>query len=129
MTYTFMILLMIFCHVIADYNLQGWLASAKQKDWWKKNSPDKLYENDYNCALLMHSFSWSFMIMLPIAIYVGFEVGAMFIIGIIINTALHASVDDMKANQKVINLWWDQIIHLAQIACTASIFIAKNAMF
>lgn len=128
MTYTFMILLMIFCHIVDDYYLQGWLASAKQKDWWKKNAPDKLYENDYIWALLMHSFSWSFMIMLPIAIYVGFEVGAMFLVALILNMAVHAVVDDMKANQKLINLWADQIVHLIQIACTAIIFIARNTM-
>lgn len=40
----FVYLLMIFCHIIDDYNLQGWLASAKQKEWWKKNAPEKLYE-------------------------------------------------------------------------------------
>ena len=36
---------MIFCHIIDDYYLQGWLASAKQKIWWEKNAPDpKEYE-------------------------------------------------------------------------------------
>lgn len=123
MSITFMILLMIFCHIVDDYYLQGWLASAKQKEWWMKNAPGKLYEKDYVWALLMHSFSWSFMIMLPIAIYTGFEVGAMYIVGVILNTAVHALTDDLKANQKFINLWWDQIIHLIQIACTALIFI------
>ena len=27
---------MILCHIIADYNLQGWLASAKQFEGWEK---------------------------------------------------------------------------------------------
>lgn len=27
---------MIFCHIVDDYYLQGWLASAKQKSWWEK---------------------------------------------------------------------------------------------
>lgn len=27
---------MIFCHIVDDYYLQGWLASAKQKSWWKR---------------------------------------------------------------------------------------------
>ena len=56
---------MIFCHIVDDYYLQGWLASAKQKSWWEKNAPEKLYKYDYLAALFMHSFSWSFMIMLP----------------------------------------------------------------
>lgn len=60
----------IFCHIVDDYYLQGWLASAKQKSWWEKNAPDKLYRYDYIVALFMHSFSWSFMIMLVPTVYV-----------------------------------------------------------
>lgn len=123
MNYTFMVVLMIFCHVIADYNLQGWLASAKQKEWWEKNAPGKLYEKDYIWALLTHSFSWSFMIMLPIAwACYGFAVDGMFIFTLLINFIVHAQVDDMKANAKIINLWVDQIIHLIQIGLTAVVF-------
>ena len=40
MNNVFIILCMIFCHIIADYNLQGWLVSAKQKSYWEKNAPD-----------------------------------------------------------------------------------------
>lgn len=61
----FILFTMIFCHIVDDYYLQGWLASAKQKSWWEKNAPGKLYKYDYLAALFMHSFSWSFMIMLP----------------------------------------------------------------
>lgn len=35
----FLLLLMIFCHIVDDYYLQGWLASAKQKKWWEENAP------------------------------------------------------------------------------------------
>lgn len=35
----FIFLLMIFLHIIDDYKLQGWLASAKQKKYWKENAP------------------------------------------------------------------------------------------
>ena len=70
MNYKFIILLsMIFCHIVDDYYLQGWLASAKQKEWWKKNAPEKMYSRDYIMALFMHSFSWAFMIMLIPTIY------------------------------------------------------------
>lgn len=119
----FMVLLMIFCHIVDDYYLQGWLASAKQKEWWKKNAPEEMYKRDYILALIMHSFSWSFMIMLPIALYYGFDVSVMFIVTLILNVIIHALVDDLKANHKLINLWVDQIIHLLQIALTALIFI------
>lgn len=61
---------MLFCHIVDDYYLQGILASMKQKKWWQENAPDKLYEYDYLIALLMHGFSWAFMIMLPIAYWV-----------------------------------------------------------
>jgi hypothetical protein len=103
--------------------LQGWLASAKQKEWWEKNAPDPLYKNDYIWALIMHSFSWSFMIMLPIAVYNGFDICPMFVSMLLLNTALHATIDHMKANMKLINLWHDQIIHMVQILFTAFIFL------
>ena len=38
------IILMIFLHIIADYNLQGWLASAKQKSYWEEYAPSELYK-------------------------------------------------------------------------------------
>ena len=31
------ILLMILGHMLADYTLQGWLAQAKGKSWWRQN--------------------------------------------------------------------------------------------
>ena len=119
----FVMFWMIFMHVIGDYNLQGWLASAKQKEWWEKNSPQKLYRNDYIWALIMHAFSWTFMIMLPIAVDYYFYIDNTFIVIFCVNWVIHAIVDDLKANAKVINLWVDQIIHLAQIIITASILL------
>jgi hypothetical protein len=94
------------------------LASAKQKNWWKKNAPDSLYKHDWSCALLMHSLSWAFMIMLPIAIVQGFYIEADFLYVFIANTVIHAFVDDLKANRRKINLWQDQLLHIGQIAIT-----------
>ena len=68
MNYKFLILLlMVFCHIIDDYYLQGWLADGKQKSWWKAlpNYSDK-YKYDYIMVLLTHSFVWTFCIMLPV---------------------------------------------------------------
>lgn len=31
-----LLIFMIFAHLVDDYYLQGWLASAKQKKWWEK---------------------------------------------------------------------------------------------
>ena len=119
----FLVLSMIFCHIVDDYYLQGWLASAKQKKYWRDNAPDKMYRYDYIWALLMHSFSWSFMVMLPIAFSLSFDVNVLFGSVFAFNVAIHAFTDDLKANKKKINLWVDQIIHLTQIVITAIIFI------
>ena len=119
MNSVFIILCMIFCHIIADYNLQGWLASAKQKSYWEKNAPDEMYKYDYICALVMHSFSWTFMIMLPLMYAVDFKVDSFLLFLFVINILMHAIVDDLKANNKCINLWQDQLIHMCQIAMTA----------
>ena len=119
----FIILAMIFCHIVDDYYLQGWLASAKQKKWWEENAPQKLYNHDYIMALIMHSMSWSFMIMLPIALLMSFNVSILFVIVFILNAVIHALVDNLKANKLQINLITDQLIHLLQIFVTATIFI------
>ena len=119
----FIILAMIFCHIVDDYYLQGWLASAKQKKWWEENAPQKLYNHDYIMALIMHSMSWSFMIMLPIAISMSFNVSMLFVIVFILNAVIHTLVDNLKANKLQISLITDQLIHLSQIFVTATIFI------
>lgn len=117
----FIILLMLFCHIVDDYYLQGWLSSAKQKSWWEKNAPDKMYRNDYKVALICHSFSWSFMIMLPIAIATNWNMGWLFI-AYPINMIIHYIVDDLKANKRKINLIADQSIHFAQICLTFMVY-------
>ena len=119
MSYIFVILCMVFFHVVADYNLQGWLATAKQKSFWRENAPEKLYEYDYICALIMHSISWTFLVMLPIAYVQDFNVGFVYILLFILNVIAHAIVDHMKANDKTINLWVDQILHFVQMFITA----------
>lgn len=116
----FVILWMIFFHIIDDYCLQvGWLSAGKQKSYWKENAPDEIYKYDYIWALIMHSFSWTFMIMLPIAYILQFNVGLAFVVIFIANVAVHAITDNEKANRKTINLWADQLMHILQIALTA----------
>ena len=114
---------MMFCHIIDDFKMQGILASMKQRKWWKENAPDEMYKNDYIIALLEHAFSWTFMIMLPIAIYKTFNITIAFAILFVINVAIHAIIDDLKANKKKINLLTDQYIHILQIAVTFIILI------
>lgn len=111
---------MIQLHIVDDYMLQGILASLKQKQWWEKNYPQELYKNDYKIALLTHAFSWSFMIMI-IPVLVGIYTNNISIVHItvfIVNWIIHAFVDNKKANDLVINLWHDQLLHISQIVMT-----------
>lgn len=126
MSTVFIFMMMVFFHIVDDYYLQGWLASAKQKEYWKKNAPQKIYKYDYVWALIMHSFSWTFMIMLPVAYSYSFDVSVPFVIVFLINMIIHAIIDDLKANKKKINLWVDQLIHLFQIILTSIIFLRSE---
>ena len=119
----FIVILMIFLHIVDDYYLQGWLASAKQKSWWEDNAPEEMYKHDYICALLMHGFSWSFMIMLPIAYMESFDVTVWFAVSLVGNALVHSIVDNAKANKKAINLITDQCIHIFQIVFTALVWL------
>jgi hypothetical protein len=114
---------MLFFHVVADYNLQGWLATAKQKSWWEKQEECRhcmwKYKHDYIMALIMHSISWTFMVMLPIAYVNNFTVDWLFVLIFTINVVAHAVIDHAKANVKKINLVEDQILHLIQISFTS----------
>lgn len=114
---------MLFCHIIDDYYLQGWLASAKQKKYWRElpGYTDK-YKFDYIVALIMHSFSWSFMIMLPVMVINNFCINILFLIVFIANVIIHGVTDNAKANLFKINLVQDQIIHVIQIIITFCIF-------
>lgn len=123
MNAVFAFLLMIFLHIVDDYYLQGVLANMKQKQWWQDNAPASLYRYDYIAALIMHSMSWAFMIMLPIAIKMSFDVGGLFIGVWIVNAIIHGVIDDLKANQHKINLIQDQSVHMVQIVLTAIIFM------
>ena len=112
-------LLMLLCHIIDDFVLQPvCLSKLKQKSWWAQNAPEFMYEKDYQAALVMHGLSWSIMIILPF-IFMCNEVNeyalAFFVM---LNAAIHTIVDDLKANDKKINLQTDQMIHLAQIVIT-----------
>ena len=112
--------LMIFLHIIDDFCLQGIMASMKQKSWWQEHpvGSKPKYKNDYIAALFAHSFSWSFMIMLPVLIWGQWEWPIL-----IANMVTHAVVDDAKANKMQINLIQDQTCHLIQILMTWLFFV------
>lgn len=123
MSPAFILLSMVFCHIIDDYYLQGILAKLKQKSWWQENTPHDLYKHDYIVALIMHAFSWSFMIMLPIFIQSSFQPSWVLIFAFVVNACVHAIVDDLKANKRVINLITDQTCHIAQIISTFALYM------
>ena len=70
-------------------------------------------------ALFMHSFIWSFCVMLPA--WNSFE-NPIWLIMFAANICIHFIVDDFKANRCLISLWQDQLIHMAQIVLTAWAF-------
>ena len=121
----YVLLSMVFCHIVDDYYLQGKLALFKQKSWWEEKAPDEMYKYDYIVALMMHSFSWAFMVMLSVAVSQRLDIGAGFAAMFVANTAIHAIVDDLKANKRKINLVMDQSIHIGQIIVTFLICIAR----
>ncbi len=120
MNFSYLILTMIFFHIVDDYYLQkGLLNNLKQKSWWQENAPEKLYCYDYIVGLAVHGFSWAFMVMLPIAFIKDWDIGASFLVAFVINWFLHSFIDDLKANRHKTNLIQDQLAHIAQIIVTA----------
>ena len=110
---------MLLAHVLDDFVLQPQcLSDLKQKDWWWRKGLSKgQYRFDYLCALLIHSLSWSIMISLPILFLGDPDRGDLYHLKVLfwVNLVIHAVVDELKANLKLINLWVDQVIHIIQI--------------
>lgn len=121
---TFIFLAMIFLHIFDDFFLQSaFLANGKQKGWWKKNAPEPQYKYDYIPCLLSHAFSWTFMMMLPLAWWFEFMLPTGFLVAFIINFFVHAFIDHCKANKRWINLIFDQSVHIIQIIITFTILM------
>lgn len=117
----FILFIMLFLHIVDDYYLQGVLAKMKQKTWWEENAPDPLYKNDYIVALIEHGFSWTFMVMLPIMIWMIYHNQysiSFYVIVFFINWIMHTWIDHLKANIKNCSLLLDQIIHIYQVMMT-----------
>lgn len=104
-----LILLMILGHLVSDYTLQGWLADAKQIAWWRKQTDNPMYRNDWIAGLVCHSLYWSILTFLPL------YNSAHWAWIVICNAITHAIIDHAKANLRVINLCHDQFLHLLQI--------------
>ena len=109
---------MFLCHLLADYPLQGWLAQAKNKLYWK----DTQTPHDWLMALICHAMMWGIMIYLPF-IFIGETdfggwVETLFWLTLPINIIIHIFVDNAKANLHKLDLITDQLIHFLQITTT-----------
>lgn len=143
------LLMMVLMHIIEDFHLQGKMGEMKQKMWWVGQSwksvqelpflNDKLdvhrcnlerYRRDYIPVLLLHGFEWSMFINMPIlaahVIADGWifsdEFVVLFTTSVLVNAAVHAIVDHLKANCLAINLIVDQTAHILQIIATFAVF-------
>ena len=116
----FILASMFFMHAVADFNLQGIMASMKQKTWWQKQEgyDEEDNGNDYKFPLFWHSLQWSFCIMLPLFIANGLKIDFVGLVFFCLNICCHYLIDDAKANKNCINLVDDQIIHILQIVAT-----------
>lgn len=113
---------MLFCHFVGDYLFQKeFLAKFKQRKSWEEYDTEGHYKYDYIVILLVHAFSWAVITYFPLLIE-SKDVSAYFML-ILINTGLHAYIDDLKANKLKINLITDQLLHLGQIVLTIIICI------
>lgn len=116
---TFILFLMIFCHIIADFHIQNsFMANYKQKKEWEGYG--KKYLRDWIPVLAVHAFSWSFFTFLPLLYYVYTKDITFNTLSdtILLNAIVHFIVDDQKCNRFTINLIIDQEMHILQIVLT-----------
>ena len=127
------ILLTVLAHIVEDFHLQGKMADMKQKSWWaeqwaKHNSvapklPPK-YRSDYIIVLILHGMEWSICVSLPALILGDVSLPLAVIVAIVVIMGLtHALIDDLKANRLAINLWTDQLLHMAQLILLLSVLL------
>jgi hypothetical protein len=127
----FLLTCMFYLHIVDDFYLQGILAQLKQKQWWETHYPDKLYKHDWFIALIIHAFSWSFAIMLPIIVYTLYkeqDIAMFYGTSLCLNACIHAITDNAKANQLKISLLQDQCIHFIQILITWAMYLVITSV-
>ena len=122
-------LLTLLLHFFADFNLQiqGTLHDLKSKAWWGKACHDtiwgsfdaqfKKYGHDYIAGLVCHSLFWSLVTFAPI-LWLASDLFS--VLCVVLNSAFHYYVDDLKVNRYRINLWQGQLLHLLQISATVA---------
>lgn len=123
------LMLMFLCHFLADYPLQGWLAQAKNKLYWKETKTP----HDWVMALICHAMMWGIMIYLPIFFIGEIDFGGLvevsFWLTLPLNIVLHFIIDNAKANEHKIDLITDQYLHFLQISITWSFYVLLLVVF
>ena len=118
------LIVMLFLHILADFHLQGILANLKQKKWWKEElekykfsyNEKEFYKNDWIPVLIIHSFEWTFIMMIP-ALFTGVNIW-LYLGLLVFNTLFHFIIDDLKCNKYMLNLVADQLFHFIQVLVT-----------
>lgn len=105
--------LMVLCHIIADFHLQGIMGDMKQKSFWKPYGEQ--YQNDWKPVMLLHGIEWAIIVSVPCLLTSWFDVSWWFIAAVIVTGLTHAYIDNLKANNFQINLIEDQALHMLQI--------------
>mgnify|MGYP004653094531 CR=1 FL=1 len=113
---------MIWCHLDNDFRKQGILASMKQKSWWEQQDGyNDMYKHDYIAALWTHAIWWGIELHIPVIAYIWYKGQLtpahiwLLVTVMVAQIMIHKSIDDAKANQKLINLIIDQALHVFQI--------------
>lgn len=112
------LLAMLLAHVIDDFGLQHFthLNELKTKAWWieqcylakKYNNIDtSIYRHDYIVCLVLHAFKWSCMTLLAGVLVLGLPSTWLLALLVVLNTVVHAFIDDLKANRLKLNLVQD----------------------
>ena len=120
-------LIMIFLGIVDEFYLQGKLENLKNKyglgfdDLLVKIISEK-NKNDWITALLIHSFSWTFMIHFPI-FYLGGITILHLILSFVINIFVHAILDHLACNIGKISYSTSYMGHLFQITMTFVAFV------
>lgn len=105
--------LMILCHIIEDFHIQGVMANMKQKSFW--NPYGEKYADDWKPVIILHGMEWAMLTSMPCLVMSWFDVPMWFVLVIVTMGLLHAYIDHLKANVGKINLITDQTLHMCQI--------------
>ena len=105
--------LMILCHIIEDFHIQGVMGDMKQASFW--NPYGEKYADDWKPVIILHGMEWAMLTSMPCLVMSWFDVPMWFVLVIVAMGLLHAYIDHLKANEGKINLITDQTLHMSQI--------------